>query len=131
MAQQSQSLTLTKKSANAIATVVGTKVLTPRQAILLAAVTNLLGAFFGLAVAKTISGGLVDPSAVTMTTVLAALLAAIIWNLFTWWKGLPSSSSHALVFSMVGAGVAAGSPASSRTVPDTWKAPMTTSRRSP
>ena len=93
-------------TANAIATVVSTKVLTPRVAVLWAAFWNLVGALFGTAVAKTISSGLVDPGAVTMTTVLAALLAAIIWNLFTWWLGLPSSSSHALIGGLCGAALA-------------------------
>ena len=94
-------------TANAIATVVGTKVLTPRQAIMLAAVTNLFGAFFGLAVAKTISSGLVDAKFVTQGVLICGLLAAIGWNLLTWWFGLPSSSSHALVGSLVGAALAA------------------------
>jgi PiT family inorganic phosphate transporter len=93
-------------TANAIATVVSTKVLTPRAAVMWAAFWNLIGALVGTAVAKTISGGLVDASAVTMTTVLAALLAAIIWNLFTWWLGLPSSSSHALIGGLCGAALA-------------------------
>src|SRR5579864_8691822 len=82
-------------TANAIATVVSTKVLTPRQAILLATVANLIGAFLGESVAKTISQGQVDTHVVTMTTILAALVGAILWNLLTWWIGLPSSSSHA------------------------------------
>jgi PiT family inorganic phosphate transporter len=90
-------------TANAIATVVSTKVLTPRLAIVWAAVWNLVGALAGTAVAKTISGGLVESSAVTMTTVLGALIAAIIWGLFTWWLGLPSSSSHALIGGLCGA----------------------------
>ncbi len=94
-------------TANAIATVVGTKVLTPRQAIMLAAVTNLFGAFFGLAVAKTISSGLVDARFVTQEVLICGLLAAIFWNLLTWWFGLPSSSSHALVGSLIGAALAA------------------------
>ena len=94
-------------TANAIATVVGTKVLTPRQAIMLAAVTNLIGAFFGLAVAKTISSGLVEARFVTQEVLICALLAAIFWNLLTWWFGLPSSSSHALVGSLCGAAIAA------------------------
>jgi PiT family inorganic phosphate transporter len=93
-------------TANAIATVVGTKVLTPRQAIMLAAVTNLFGAFFGLAVAKTISSGLVDAGFVTQGILVCALLAAILWNLVTWYFGIPSSSSHALVGSLVGAAIA-------------------------
>ena len=93
-------------TANAIATVVGTKVLTARQAIVLAAVTNLFGAFFGLAVAKTISTGLVDAQFVTQAVLASALIAAIGWNLLTWYYGLPSSSSHALVGSLLGAALA-------------------------
>ena len=90
-------------AANAIATVISTKVLTPRQAIILAAFFNLLGAFMGTAVAKTIGGGQVDVKVVTLLTVLAALLSAIIWGLLTWWLGLPSSSSHALIGGLCGA----------------------------
>jgi PiT family inorganic phosphate transporter len=93
-------------AANAIATVVSTKVLTPRQAIVLAAACNLAGAFIGTQVALTVGKGLVDTGAVTMTTVLAALIAAIVWGLFTWWLGLPSSSSHALVGGLCGAALA-------------------------
>lgn len=93
-------------TANAIATVVSTKVLSPRQAILLAAGANLLGAFMGEAVAKTIGQGQVEKGVVTMNTILAALLAAIIWNLLTWWLGLPSSSSHALIGGLCGAALA-------------------------
>src|SRR6185503_1355536 len=90
-------------AANAIATVVSTKVLTPRQAIAMAAFFNLVGALCGTAVAKTIGSGLVDANAVTMPTILAALIGAIVWGLFTWWLGLPSSSSHALVGGLCGA----------------------------
>ncbi len=93
-------------TANAIATVVSTKVLTARQAIMMAAFFNLIGALAGTAVAKTISGGLVAAGAVTMLTVFCALLGAIIWNLFTWWLGLPSSSSHALIGGLCGAALA-------------------------
>jgi PiT family inorganic phosphate transporter len=93
-------------SANAIATVVSTKVLTPRQAILWAAAFNLLGALMGTAVAATIGKGLVDTHVVTTATVLGALLGAILWNLLTWWLGLPSSSSHALVGGLCGAALA-------------------------
>jgi inorganic phosphate transporter, PiT family len=94
-------------TANSIATVVSTKVLTPRQAILLATITNLLGAILvGTTVAKTIGSGLVDTSVVSMTTILCALLGAIIWNLLTWWFGLPSSSSHALIGGLCGAALA-------------------------
>ena len=95
-------------TANAIATVVSTKVLTPRQAIVWAAFWNLLGAFMGSAVAKTISSGLVDAHAVTMITIICALLGAIIWDLVTWWVGLPSSSSHALIGGLCGAAIATG-----------------------
>src|SRR5947207_5874759 len=93
-------------AANAIATVVSTKVLTPRQAIALAAFFNLTGALMGTAVASTIGKGLVDTKFITMTTVLCALLGAIIWNLVTWWMGLPSSSSHALIGGLCRAAVA-------------------------
>lgn len=93
-------------TANSIATVVSTNVLTPRQAILLASTTNLWGALAGTAVAKTISTGLVDAQFVTSQTIVAALLGAIAWNLLTWWFGLPSSSSHALVGGLCGATLA-------------------------
>jgi len=94
-------------TANSIATVVSTKVLTPRQAIVLAAITNLAGAVIvGTSVAKTIGSGLVDTSVVSMPTVLCALIGAILWNLLTWWLGLPSSSSHALIGGLCGAGLA-------------------------
>ena len=84
-------------AANAIATVVSTKVMTPRQAITMAAFFNLTGALLGGAVASTIGKGLVDTKVVTMGTVLSAVLAAFIWNMITWWFGLPLSSSHALI----------------------------------
>jgi PiT family inorganic phosphate transporter len=90
-------------TANAIATSVATKVMTPRQAIILSAICNLLGALVGTAVATTIGRGLVEISAVTPLTLLAALIGAIIWNLVTWWMGLPSSSSHALIGGLCGA----------------------------
>ena len=93
-------------AANAIATVVSTKVLSPRQAIMMAAFCNLIGAFFGTAVAKTIGADIVKIEAVTMQTVFAALIGAIIWGLFTWWLGLPSSSSHALIGGLCGAALA-------------------------
>ena len=93
-------------AANAIATVVSTKVLTPRQAIAMAAFFNLTGALMGTAVASTIGKGIVDTKFVDMKTVLAALLGAIIWNLLTWWLGLPSSSSHALIGGLCGAAIA-------------------------
>ncbi|MGE3309458.1 MAG: anion permease [Limisphaerales bacterium] len=94
-------------TANSIATVVATKVLTPRQAVVLAAVTNLAGALSGAAVASTIGKGLVDITYVTSATILCGLMGAIAWNLLTWWKGLPSSSSHALIGGLVGSTLAA------------------------
>ncbi len=90
-------------TANSIATVVSTKVLTPREAILLATATNLIGAMVGTAVAKTITSGLVDARFVSSHTIICALLGAIVWNLLTWWFGMPSSSTHALVGGLVGA----------------------------
>ncbi len=98
-------------TANSIATVVATKVLSPIQAVMLAASTNLLGALWGTAVAKTIASGLLDTGVVEVTSqlILCALLGAIVWNLITWWKGLPSSSSHALIGGLCGAAVAAAS----------------------
>src|SRR5471032_1369923 len=80
-------------TANSIATVVSTKVLSPRQAVLLAAVTNLLGALWGTAVAQTVASGLVDTKVVTSQVLVCALLGAVVWNLITWWLGLPASSS--------------------------------------
>lgn len=98
-------------TANSIATVVATKVLSPMQAVAMAATTNLLGALWGTAVAKTIASGLLDNGVVQVTSqlILCALLGAIVWNLITWWKGLPSSSSHALIGGLCGAAVAAAS----------------------
>lgn len=97
-------------TANSIATVVATKVLTPTQAVILAAATNLVGALSGTAVAKTISSGLVDTGLVTITSevLICALIGAIVWNLITWALGLPSSSSHALIGGLCGAALAAG-----------------------
>jgi PiT family inorganic phosphate transporter len=94
-------------TANSIATVVSTKVLSPRQAVLLAAVTNLAGAFVGTAVANTIASGIVDAQVATMPVLCCALVGAIVWNLLTWWSGLPSSSSHALIGGLCGAVLAA------------------------
>jgi len=98
-------------TANSIATVVATKVLTPGQAVILAAITNMLGAMWGTAVAKTISSGLIDSNIVAMTPelLICALLGATIWDLITWWWGLPSSSSHALIGGLCGAAFAAAS----------------------
>ena len=94
-------------TANSIATIVGTRVLTPRQAVVMAAFTNLVGALWGTAVASTIASGLVDPRVASQEVLECALLGAIVWNLVTWRAGLPSSSSHALVGGLVGAAVAA------------------------
>jgi PiT family inorganic phosphate transporter len=94
-------------TANSIATVVSTKVLTARQAVVMAAATNLIGALWGTAVAKTIASGLVDSRVVSQQVLICALVAAIVWNLVTWYWGLPSSSSHALVGGLVGAALAA------------------------
>src|SRR5436853_2963668 len=94
-------------AANAIATVVSTRVLTPRKAIAMAAFFNLTGALLGGAVASTIGKGLVDTNIVTMSTVLCAVIAAFAWNIATWWFGLPSSSSHSLIGGLCGAALAA------------------------
>ncbi len=93
-------------SANAIATVVSTRVLTPRQAVFMAAFFNLLGALISTEVAKTLGGKLIPPNEVTLVVVLVALIGAITWNLITWWFGLPSSSSHALTGGLLGAVIA-------------------------
>jgi PiT family inorganic phosphate transporter len=94
-------------SANSIATVVGTRVLSPGVAVLWAAFFNFAAAFtVGTAVARTIGSGLVDPAVVDPSVILAALIGAIIWNLVTWWLGLPSSSSHALLGGFGGAAIA-------------------------
>jgi PiT family inorganic phosphate transporter len=93
-------------AANAIATVVSTGVLPIRTAVFAAGMFNFVGAVTGTAVAKTIAAGFADPAIVSQTVVLGALVGAIIWNLITWWKGIPSSSSHALVGGLGGAVVA-------------------------
>src|SRR5437667_6642185 len=90
-------------TANAVATSVSTRALTPRMAVLIAAVANLAGAFVTTAVAKTVGKGIIDTGLATEKTVLAALIGAIAWNLMTWWVGLPSSSTHALIGGLVGA----------------------------
>lgn len=95
-------------TANAIATVVSTRVLAPRAAIIMAATLNFVGALISVQVAKTIAAGLVDPNHATETVVLAAVLGAIIWNLITWKYGIPSSSSHALIGGLVGAAIVHG-----------------------
>jgi PiT family inorganic phosphate transporter len=90
-------------TANAVATSVSTRAMSPRLAVLVAAVANLAGAFVTTAVAKTVGKGIIDTGLANEKTVLAALLGAIVWNLVTWWFGLPSSSSHALIGGLVGA----------------------------
>src|SRR5881398_3332641 len=90
-------------TANAVATSVSTRALSPRLAVLIAAVANLAGAFATTAVAKTVGQGIIDPGLATPRTVLAAVTGAIVWNLVTWSLGLPSSSSHALIGGLVGA----------------------------
>ncbi|MBI2864008.1 MAG: inorganic phosphate transporter [Chloroflexi bacterium] len=92
-------------TANAIATSVSTRVLSPRVAIAMSAVLNVVGAVTGTAVAKAIGKGIVAPNSVTQATVIAALLAAIAWNLITWYYGIPSSSSHAIIGGLIGAAV--------------------------
>ncbi|MBU1743430.1 MAG: inorganic phosphate transporter [Proteobacteria bacterium] len=93
-------------AANSIATVVSTRVLKPQHAVLWAAFFNFIAAFFfETRVASTIGKGVVNPEAITLTVVAAALVGAIAWNLITWWLGLPSSSSHALIGGLAGAGV--------------------------
>ncbi len=94
-------------TANAIATSVATRALSPRVAVLMAAAFNFIGAFAGTAVAKSIASGLVDEAAVTQAIVAAALVGAIAWNLITWWFGIPSSSSHALIGGLMGATIVA------------------------
>ena len=94
-------------AANAIATVIATRVLTPVQAILMAGGLNLVGALSGEAVAKTVGNGIVDAKVVTQDLVVAALVGAIIWDLITFVAALPTSSSHALIFSVIGAAVSA------------------------
>src|ERR671938_139116 len=90
-------------TANAVATSISTRALSPRMAVLVAAVANLAGAFVTTAVAKTVGKGIIDTGLATEKTVLAALIGAIAWNLLTWWFGLPSSSSHALIGGLIGA----------------------------
>ena len=93
-------------TANAIATSVGTRAVTPRIAVLVASIANLAGAFVTTAVAKSVATGIIDSNLATLQTLLAALIGAIVWNLLTWWFGLPSSSSHALIGGLVGAALA-------------------------
>lgn len=99
-------------AANAIATSVSTRALTPRIALLMAAVMNFAGALLGTEVAETIAKSIVDlgdaPAHTQLVVVLCALVGAITWNMITWWFGLPSSSTHALIGGLVGAGIAGG-----------------------
>ena len=101
-------------TANAIATSVATRALDPRLAILMATAFNFIGAFAGTAVAKTIGAGLVDETTSTTGIVAAALVGAIAWNLLTWYYGLPSSSSHALIGGLLGATLIAAGPGALR-----------------
>jgi len=94
-------------AANAIATTVSTRALTPRKAVLMAGVLNFAGAFISIKVATTVGKGVVEPEVVTINVVLAGVVGAILWNLITWSLGLPSSSSHALIGGVAGAGIAA------------------------
>src|SRR5207253_8442980 len=96
-------------SASSIATVVGTRVLKPLQAVAMAAVVNFIGPFiFGTAVATTVGKGIIQPEFSTVYVILAALIGAIIWDLITWYFGLPSSSSHALIGGLIGSALIAG-----------------------
>jgi PiT family inorganic phosphate transporter len=96
-------------AANSIATIVSTRVLEPKFAVAWAATFNFIAfLFFGLSVAKTIGTGIVDPAVMDPWVILSALIGAIAWNLFTWWLGFPSSSSHALIGGIAGAGIAKG-----------------------
>ena len=90
-------------TANSVATSISTRALSPRLAVLIAAIANLAGAFATTAVAKTVGKGIIDSGLANEKTVLAAVFGAIVWNLLTWWLGLPSSSSHALIGGLVGA----------------------------
>jgi PiT family inorganic phosphate transporter len=94
-------------TANAMATTIATGALSPRVAVVLSGVLNLVGAFLSVAVAKTIASGLIDDTKITTTVIFAGLIGAILWNLVTWLIGLPSSSSHALLGGLIGAAVVA------------------------
>lgn len=99
-------------SANAIATSVSTRVLSMRSAVLMSAAMNLLGAFMNEKVAKTIGDGIINPSLISPTVVIVALISAIIWDIITWYIGIPSSSSHALIGGLIGAAIVYQSSAS-------------------
>src|SRR3712207_9073431 len=94
-------------TANSIATSVSTRALSPRAAVVSAAILNFLGAFISLEVAATVAKGIVIPDVITLDVVLAGLVGAIAWNLVTWYLGLPSSSSHALIGGIAGSAIAA------------------------
>ena len=94
-------------TANSIATSVSTRALSPRNAVAMAAVLNFIGAFISFKVAATIAKGIVDPAAITLSIILAGLVGAITWNLITWFLGLPSSSSHALIGGVMGSAIMA------------------------
>jgi len=96
--------------ANAIATVVSTKVLSPKQAVVFGATLEFAGALTGTHVAKTIGAGIVNSDMVTLTVIFCALLASVLWNLLTWYLGLPSSSSHALIGGLLGAALVKAGP---------------------
>lgn len=117
-------------AANAIATVVSTRVMRPTTAVLYGALFNFIGALMGTEVAATIGKGLVDAATITMPTVLCTIIAAIIWNLITWYKGLPTSSSHAIIGSLMGATFFSGAGSSGILWPAVWNKvviPMVTS----
>ena len=94
-------------TANAMATTIATGALPPKVAVAVAAILNFVGAFISLKVAATVAGGIVDAGAITPIVVFGGLVGAICWNLTTWWFGLPSSSSHALIGGIIGATIAA------------------------
>jgi PiT family inorganic phosphate transporter len=96
-------------SANAIATVVGTRILKPLYAVIMAAIANFVGPFlFGTAIAATVGNGIIKPEFSTIDIILAGLIGATIWDLITWYFGLPSSSSHALIGGLVGSALTVG-----------------------
>src|SRR5437588_9302397 len=94
-------------TANVVASSISTNAMSPRSAIALASLLNFAGAFISLKVAATVATGIVEPGAITQTIVFAGLIGAIVWNLITWFYGLPSSSSHALIGGVLGAMLAA------------------------
>jgi PiT family inorganic phosphate transporter len=97
-----------RDSANMVATVISSRALRPRAALLLTALGEFIGPFlFGLAVATTLGAGLLDPEDITLEVIIAGLIGAIAWNLITWYQGIPSSSSHALIGGLVGAAISA------------------------